>query len=125
MAAGSSVIQCGACTLCCRGQIIVLHPERGDDPKAFVTRAGLHPITGEPAYIIPNKPDGSCHYLGAEGCTIWNRHPIMCRTYRCDEDFLKFKKLSRPDRRRRMRAGSLDMKLIERGREMAEKGDAQ
>lgn len=120
MTEGLPAIQCGACTRCCHGQMIVLHPERGDDPKQFVTRAGHHPITGRPAYIIPNKPDGSCHYLGDAGCEIWGKHPVMCQVYDCRSDFLKFKTLPRPERRRLIKAGLTDPALIERGRELVE-----
>lgn len=118
-------VECGACRRCCVGQTIVLHPEAGDDPKQFVTRPGHHPVHGAPAYIIPNKPNGECHYLGEDGCQIWGKHPVMCRHYRCDEDFLKFKALSRPDRRRRIKAGTLDMKMLERGRELVEAEETQ
>lgn len=118
-------VDCGTCRRCCIGQTIVLHPEAGDDPKKFVTRPGTHPVSGAPAYIIPQNADGSCFYLGAGGCTIWEAKPAMCSFYSCVRDFQKFTALSRPERRRRIRAGTLDMNLINRGAELAEAEEAK
>ncbi len=79
-------IPCGACTLCCRNRTaIILHPEKGDDPRDYGTLVALqHPL--QPArtvYRLAHKADGSCIFLGPFGCSIWAKRPVMCRDFDC------------------------------------------
>ena len=37
-------VNCAGCTLCCRGDMIMLHPECGDDPSQFETVRARNPI---------------------------------------------------------------------------------
>lgn len=80
----TATLPCGSCTLCCRGgEAIVLHPEDGDIPAFYETSLQRHPLTGAPIQILKQKPDGSCHYLGAAGCTIYDRRPAICKAFDC------------------------------------------
>lgn len=118
---------CGTCRLCCFHQVIVLHPEKGDDPKLYVTIPGRHPTTGQPAYLLPKNPDGSCFYLGEAGCTIYGQHPVMCKAFHCAKAFESFMAMPRAERRRRLKDSRLDQPTIDKGREMhalRPKGDA-
>lgn len=72
-------VDCGACHACCHNQLVVLVP--GEDPAAFdcysiETASGL-------SHALKLKPDGSCTYLGENGCTIWPYHPRMCQEFDC------------------------------------------
>jgi Fe-S-cluster containining protein len=33
--------------------------------------------------VLKSKPDGSCVYLGDQGCSIYERRPQMCRAFDC------------------------------------------
>lgn len=74
-------VACGTCTACCRREMIALTEH--DRAETFVTQESTHPLTGEPVRMIPHKPDGSCHYLGEAGCTIYDRRPVICRAFSC------------------------------------------
>ena len=78
-----SKVPCNGCTLCCYSQAIMLHPEKGDDPSLYQTREVDHPLTGKKVLMIDHKADGSCVHLGAEGCTVYDKRPVICRMYDC------------------------------------------
>ena len=106
-------VPCNGCTLCCRQEMIWLHPEDGD-PAQWMTVPAVHPLTGEPGRALAKKPGGAeCVYLGAHGCTIHGRAPIICRVFDCGQAFAI---LSRPERRRRVRAGLVDQAVLDQGR---------
>ena len=82
----SETVPCGACTLCCRNKpAIILHPEKGDDPRNYGTLIPMaHPLQpGKMAYRLPHKADGSCVFLGPFGCAVWAKRPAMCRSFDC------------------------------------------
>ncbi len=70
-------VDCGSCRKCCRGaQLIVLQEdERPSQYDCYEFDQGI--------YALKRKPDGDCIYLGANGCTIWGRHPAVCRAFDC------------------------------------------
>lgn len=106
-------VPCNGCTACCRRDLIVLHPEAGDDPDAYETVEVVHPLNGSKALALAQGPDGSCVYLGPTGCTIHDRAPHICRTFDCRRFFLA---LNRTVRRRGLAAGIFDASIIAAGR---------
>lgn len=69
-------VPCNGCTLCCRGDAILLLPGDSDD---YQTEP--HSLTGQ--RMLARKPNGHCIYLGAAGCTIYDRRPQLCREFDC------------------------------------------
>lgn len=118
----TATVPCGSCTLCCKSEAIILHPEHGDDPGNYETVAIEHPLKpGLPVYMIKPRDDGSlvCRYLGPFGCSIHAKRPTICREFDC-------RGLARrePEIRAKLKAtGQLDMlsgmqPLIDRGRQL-------
>ena len=68
---------CGTCRACCYGTI-VLHPSLGDDPSQYDCR-----FIEDIGYVLNRKEDGSCVYLAESGCSIWGRHPGVCKAFDC------------------------------------------
>lgn len=85
-------VPCKSCTLCCRGESIVLHPHLGDDVSKYETDSGTNPLTGEPAQILKHKPNGDCYYLGEGRCTIYEDRPLICREFDCRKMVLSLTK---------------------------------
>ena len=78
------MINCNGCTLCCDHDIIILHPENGDDPSKYETIEIKHPLTGKPALAIKPSEDGSCRYVvKGKGCTIYDERPAVCKEFDC------------------------------------------
>lgn len=98
---------------CCLGDAVRLLP--GDDPSKYKTEP--HPVFPS-QLMLAHKPDGSCYYLGDKGCTIHATKPQMCREMDCRNlakafSWTQAKKLSR--------AGSLNMGVYRKGRELLKK----
>ena len=74
-------LECAGCTACCRGQLVVLVEEDGDQAQyETVPLEGA----GDPTLRqLKNKVDGSCTYLTDQGCSIYDRRPAMCRSFDC------------------------------------------
>ena len=105
-------VPCNGCTLCCRQELIWLHPEDGD-PAQWVTEPAVHPLSGEVGRALAKKSGGAeCVYLGDHGCTIHGRAPIICRAYDCGAAFAM---LTRAERRRRVALGLADKAVFEQG----------
>ena len=109
-----SQVPCNGCRACCINDMIILHPEHGDRAADFQTVACRHPLTGKPALMLDHKPNGECVYLGEGGCTIHERAPAICREYDCRKQYLS---MSRPERRRAIRAGLMDQTKFDAGRD--------
>lgn len=106
-------VPCNGCTLCCRLDLIVLHPERGDDPARYLTEPMEHPMTGKTVHVLKHGPDGWCIYLGQNGCTIHDRAPAICREFDCGQAWAM---VPRAERRRRVKAGLADAAIYAQGR---------
>lgn len=78
----TSQVNCGSCRLCCKGDSIILH-EGHDNPNNYETVEILSPITGKPTLILAHKENGDCIYLGENGCTIYEKRPMICREFDC------------------------------------------
>ena len=95
-------VPCNGCTACCQNDLIMLHPEMGDDPARYpggLMRA-TNPITGESGLALRHKEGGGCWYVGPNGCTIHDRAPAVCKEFDCRRLLKQFMSLPRPERRR-------------------------
>lgn len=113
------IVPCGNCRACCSHEAIVLHPQHGDDIGSYETMDAVHPLTLEPVKALKQKPNGECVYLGAEGCTIHERAPVICREFSCVGLWLSLMEMSRNDRRRARRV--LGGPVLEAGKARARK----
>jgi len=115
MKAGSSPtpVPCNGCTECCRsGQGLFLHPEQGDDVAAYQTRIAAD-SSGNPVFLLATTPAGACVYLGPSGCTIYERRPVLCRSFDCRKHYLM---LPRQDRDNLVRLGLSSRAVFNAGR---------
>lgn len=103
-------VACGDCRLCCRNALIVLLPDHGDDPGQYETQD----VAGHKALRV--RDDGSCWYLGPDGCTIHGRHPVICRTYDCSAHW---RSMDRNTRRQALKAGWISKEILAAGRARA------
>jgi len=106
-------VPCNGCTACCRCERVVLMPNRGDDVLSYQTE----PVVGGPwdgMRMLAHKDDLSCVYLGEGGCTIWERAPVLCRTFDCRAAFVS---KTRAERRRMLKLGLAHREVMEAGRE--------
>lgn len=109
-------VACNGCTACCRNELLILHPEMGDDPATYETQAVTHPLTGKPAVALQQRPNGDCIYLGDDGCTIWGRHPAICREFSCVAQYLS---MTRKGRRKLVALGLFSRPVFEAARKRA------
>ncbi len=70
-------IDCGACRKCCTGFQAVALVE-GEDTFDYRCHQA-----GPGVWMLDHKPNGDCVYLGPDGCTIWERHPTVCKVFDC------------------------------------------
>jgi hypothetical protein len=81
---GRATVPCDGCTACCRHhELIALHPDKGDIPALYLTERVTNPLTGQTVLAIQRNADGSCVYVGPQGCTIHDRAPVICRRFDC------------------------------------------
>ena len=105
-----SNITCNGCTACCRGfQAIMLHPDEGDivddyDTIPFMQHPGaggadfpdgIFPDHFRDAVILKHKENGDCIYLGEKGCTIYDKRPVICKSYDCRINYMMWTKARR------------------------------
>lgn len=101
-------VPCNGCTECCRsGQGLVLHPEAGDDVASY-----RHRVTAQGVFVLAAE-DGRCVYLGESGCTIYERRPLLCRSFDCRKHYLM---LPRQDRDNLVRLGMSSRAVFNAGR---------
>jgi hypothetical protein len=107
-------VPCHGCTECCKSnQILFLQPEQGDDVESYRFRALTDPATGKTLFALAADEDGSCVYLGAAGCTIYDRRPILCRSFDCRKHYLM---LPRQDRDNLVKLGVSSRIVFNAGR---------
>lgn len=100
-------VPCNGCTACCQNELLMLHPEFGDNPREYLTqKAGAKDA-------LQQKENGDCIYLGKQGCTIWERRPAMCREFDCRRDFLI---TTRRQRQMLVQAGFASQKVYNAGK---------
>ncbi len=75
---------CNRCLHCCRHKKIQLNPyeiarlaaNRGISTTEFIARHTTCAGT-----VLQTKPDGTCTFLGANGCGVHADRPLVCRLY--------------------------------------------
>lgn len=109
-----SVVPCNGCTACCRNDLIVLHPEHGDDPAIYRTKPVVNPLTGRPALSLERQANGDCVYLDRRaGCTIWDRAPAVCQRFDCGRMVAH---MSRAELKAALRRGFVSLAVLKAGR---------
>jgi Fe-S-cluster containining protein len=89
-------VPCGGCTQCCRsGQGLLLHPEQGDEVQSYQVQVRKDAASGAFVYLLDTNEKGECVYLGPSGCTIYNRRPLLCRSFDCRKHYLILPKQDR------------------------------
>jgi hypothetical protein len=69
--------------------------------------------TGNQIFLLATEANGQCVYLGAAGCTIYDRRPVLCRTFDCREHYLI---LPRQDRDNLVKLGLSSRAVFNAGR---------
>jgi hypothetical protein len=108
-------VPCNGCTVCCRKELIFLHPEHGDVVADYDAALTVNPITGKPGFAVRQRADGACVYLGESGCTIHDRAPAICRVFDCRAFLLGFG--DRAGQRRALHDGSIDRETYNAARQ--------
>ena len=112
-----SDVPCNGCTRCCQNDLLVLHPECGDDPAQYETMEAINPLTGQPCLALKHKPKGGCIYLGRDGCMIHDRAPAICQEFDCRRFYMNFyAELSRKERRKLLKDGMISKGLLNAGK---------
>ncbi|HEX4275084.1 MAG TPA: YkgJ family cysteine cluster protein [Bryobacteraceae bacterium] len=107
-------VPCKGCTECCRSnQGLVLHPEHGDDVDSYRSRVVGHRPAGDQVLTLATDEAGCCVYLGANGCTIYDRRPFLCRSFDCRKHYLM---LPRQDRDNLVQIGLSSRAVFNAGR---------
>lgn len=85
----TTTVHCDGCTECCRsGQGLILHPEDGDDVASYRHVKLGHRTDGTEVLALATDERGACVYVGEQGCTIYERRPVLCRTFDCRKHYL-------------------------------------
>lgn len=88
-------VACNGCTACCRHELVALFPEHGDDVCSY-DHTEVRLPSGDAFQVLRQRADGTCIYLGSDGCTIYARAPAVCQRFDCRKYFLS---MTRSDRR--------------------------
>lgn len=108
-------LECGSCRACCYHEMIVLHPEEGDEPWRYQTEMRMNPLSGRPVEAVKQRADGACVYLDVgQGCTIYEHRPVICKEFDCRRLYLK---MPADIRKRMARADPHSKRLLDAGRE--------
>lgn len=117
-------VPCGSCTRCCRGNSIVMLMEHdGDDIDSYQHEYVTLPGAGY-GPILKRQQNGDCIYLGAGGCTIHDRAPVVCRAFDCRNAYRGFMSRPRHERRRMIKDRLIDRDILETGRRLGRDEEA-
>ena len=106
-------VPCGTCTECCKsGQGLFLHPDQGDEVETYQYQVAAD-RAGNPVFLLATTATGACVYLGPSGCTIYERRPLLCRSFDCRKHYLI---LPRQDRDNLVRIGLSSRAVFNAGR---------
>jgi hypothetical protein len=81
--------------------------------ESYRHRVMTDQATGKPVFLLATEANGQCVYLGASGCTIYDRRPLLCRSFDCREYYLI---LPRQDRDNLVRLGLSSRAVFSAGR---------
>lgn len=107
-------VPCIGCTICCKNELLFLHPEMGDVPSDYETQKALNPITGRLGLALKHNSNGNCIYLGMHGCTIHGKAPAICKEFDCRKLLLAIG--GRPAQRRALKTGLITKDVFDAGR---------
>lgn len=99
-------IACGSCRACCLRDVVKLHPKL-DDIDTFDWHVEQD-AAGNQFAVLDRNEDGSCVYLGAGGCTIHERKPMVCRAFDCRVIYME----ATPERRKQRIKDNPTMRLV-------------
>jgi len=86
----------------------VLHPELRDDVESY-----RHVVVGQDVAVLEADEKGACVYLGEHGCGIYERRPVLCRSFDCRQHYLM---LPRQDRDNLVKIGLSSRAVFNAGR---------
>lgn len=86
----------------------MLLPDRGDVIENY-----QHVVIEGLGAIVAKGTEGNCIYLGADGCTIHDRAPFICRIFDCRRWFLS---KTRIERRTMVKSRLADAEIFKAGR---------
>jgi hypothetical protein len=110
---GKTDVPCGGCTECCKSnQGLFLHPDQGDEVESYQHRV-IEDRNENSVFLLSTTPAGACVYLGPSGCTIYERRPLLCRSFDCRKHYLI---LPRQDRDNLVRLGLSSRAVFNAGR---------
>lgn len=89
-------VPCGLCRQCCYHEHVFLRPEYGDDISAYRSVDIYDEGEMRVRAALAKRADGACVYLGADGCTIHDRAPSLCRSFDCKRLYQRLEKLLPP-----------------------------
>lgn len=75
---------CNGCARCCYDKLIQVNPY---EIARLASNLIIRPYEFIASYLrddgpyLKAKPDGSCVFLGPEGCTVYGDRPLVCRIY--------------------------------------------
>ncbi len=69
--------------------------------------------SGNAVFLLATEANGQCVYLGDSGCTIYDRRPLLCRSFDCREHYLI---LPKQDRDNLVRLGLSSRAVFSAGR---------
>ncbi len=75
---------CNQCILCCRFKTIQLNPyevARLARNRQVTTTVFIEQYTGSGGTVLAANDDGTCVFLGSEGCDVHADRPLVCRLY--------------------------------------------
>jgi len=69
--------------------------------------------SGNPVFLLAADANGRCVYSGESGCTIYDRRPLLCRSFDCRKHYLI---LPRGDRDNLVKLGLASRAVFNAGR---------
>jgi hypothetical protein len=81
--------------------------------ESYRHRAITDQATGTSVFLLATEANGQCVYLGQSGCTIYDRRPLLCRSFDCRKHYLI---LPREDRDNLVRLGLSSRAVFNAGR---------
>ena len=93
-----SDVPCAGCTACCKNEIVLLFPERGDKVE-LLDHYEIETPQGT-LRALKRKDNGDCIYMQRDGCAIYANRPSMCRAFDCRLWYQRFQAMKKRDRKR-------------------------
>lgn len=106
-------LDCTGCTACCDRELLILHPEMGDDPSQYDTMQVT--VGDQSVTALRVDDDHGCVYCDhGTGCTIYDRRPALCKEFDCRRSVLS---IPRAELDEYMRRGMFSRSMVKAGRD--------